>query len=181
MGRRQTIDRDGLLDAAERVVLRDGATHLTIDAVAREAGVSKGGVLYAFETKDTLIDTMMRRVVADYERMVAEYLSRTGDTPRNRVLAHVDANRREAAAVNARAVALMTGFLRAPTFHAETLAFYRELFGHADASTEAGRRMRLALLATEGAFAVRGYGLYPFTDAEWQAVHDDIVTLLLAG
>lgn len=181
MGRRQTIDRDGLLDAAERVVLRDGATHLTLDAVAREAGVSKGGVLYAFETKDTLIDTMMRRVVADYERMVAEYLSRTGDTPRNRVLAHVDANRREAAAVNARAVALMTGFLRAPTFHAETLAFYRELFGHADASTEAGRRMRLALLATEGAFAVRGYGLYPFTDAEWQAVHDDIVTLLLAG
>lgn len=181
MGRRQTIDRDGLLDAAERVVLRDGATHLTIDAVAREAGVSKGGVLYAFETKDTLIDTMMRRVVADYERMVAEYLSRTGDTPRNRVLAHVDANRREAAAVNARAVALMTSFLRAPTFHAETLAFYRELFGHADASTEAGRRMRLALLATEGAFAVRGYGLYPFADAEWQAVHDDIVTLLLEG
>ena len=41
--------------------------------------------------------------------------------------------------------------------------------------------MRLALLAAEGAFAVRGYGLYPFTDAEWQAVHDDIVTLLLAG
>lgn len=181
MGRRQTIDRDGLLDAAERVVLRDGANSLTIDAVAREAGVSKGGVLYAFETKDALIDAMMRRVVANYERMVAEYLAEAGDTPRNRALAHVDANRREDAAVNARAVALMTSFLRAPAFHAESLAFYRELFGNADQSTEAGRRMRLGLLATEGAFAVRGFGLYPFTAAEWQAVHDDIASILLGG
>ena len=181
MGRRQTIDRDGLLDAAERVVLRNGAHNLTIDAVAREAGVSKGGVLYTFETKDALIDAMMRRVVADYERMVGEYLAKTADTPRNRLLAHVDANRREDAAVNARAVALMASFLRAPAFHAETLVFYRDLFGHADASSESGRRMRLALLATEGAFAVRGFGLYPFTDAEWQSVHDDIVTILVAS
>lgn len=181
MGRRQTIDRDGLLDAAERVVLRDGANSLTIEAVAHEAGVSKGGVLYAFETKDALIDAMMRRVVADYERLVEEYLSRTGDTPRNRLLAHVEANRLEDAAIHARAVALMTSFLRAPAFHAETLLFYRELFGHADPSTEAGRRMRLALLATEGAFVVRGFGLYPFTDAEWQSVHDDIVGILLPG
>ncbi len=51
MGRKQTIDRSALLDAAERVVLRDGAGQLTMDAVAAEAGVSKGGVLYAFPSK----------------------------------------------------------------------------------------------------------------------------------
>jgi AcrR family transcriptional regulator len=180
MGRRQTIDRGHLLDAAEQVVLRDGPSSLTIDAVAKEAGVSKGGVLYAYSTKDALIEAMMARVVANYERMVAEYMAAAGDRPNAAVLAHVDANRREEASENARAIALMASFIRAPEYHASSVAFYRELFAHADMTTEAGRRIRLALLATEGAFVLRGFGLHPFSDADWQAIHEDIVAILLA-
>ena len=40
--------RKRLLDAAAAVVRRDGAGALTLDAVAAEAGVSKGGLLYHF-------------------------------------------------------------------------------------------------------------------------------------
>ncbi|HZB75928.1 MAG TPA: TetR family transcriptional regulator, partial [Solirubrobacteraceae bacterium] len=40
--------REALLDAAIRVIRRDGAQKLTLDAVAAEAGVSKGGILYHF-------------------------------------------------------------------------------------------------------------------------------------
>jgi hypothetical protein len=43
--------KDRILDAAERVVLRDGVTHLTLDAVAAETGISKGGLLYHFPSK----------------------------------------------------------------------------------------------------------------------------------
>ena len=38
---------------------RDGAQALTLDAVAAEAGVSKGGLLYHFETKRELLDAML--------------------------------------------------------------------------------------------------------------------------
>lgn len=38
MGRKRSIDRDKVLDAAETIVVRDGAKGLTIDAVAREMG-----------------------------------------------------------------------------------------------------------------------------------------------
>jgi AcrR family transcriptional regulator len=50
--------RDMILDAAERVVARDGARRLTIDAVVKESGYSKGGVLYNFPSKLDLIKGM---------------------------------------------------------------------------------------------------------------------------
>ncbi len=61
MGRRRTIDRDQLLDAAEAVISREGAAGLTIDAVAKEMGITKGGVQYCFGTKDALIDAIFER------------------------------------------------------------------------------------------------------------------------
>ena len=43
--------------------MRDGVAHLTLDAVAEEAGLSKGGVLYNFPTKDDLIRGMVDRLI----------------------------------------------------------------------------------------------------------------------
>jgi AcrR family transcriptional regulator len=64
----QTIDL--ILSAAERVVMRDGVTRLTIDAVAREAKLSKGGVLYHFGTKEALIQAMLERLIQYCEREI---------------------------------------------------------------------------------------------------------------
>jgi AcrR family transcriptional regulator len=54
---------DAMLDAAEAVVLRDGIGCLTLDAVAREARLSKGGLLHHFHSKDALIDALVKRIV----------------------------------------------------------------------------------------------------------------------
>ena len=59
--------RDGMLAAAEAVVVESGATRLTLDAVAKKAGVSKGGVLYHFPTKDALLEAMIERLVTTNE------------------------------------------------------------------------------------------------------------------
>ena len=56
-----------LLDAAIAVIRRDGAAALTLDAVAAEAGVSKGGVLYHFASKRALIDGLLSRWLDDFE------------------------------------------------------------------------------------------------------------------
>lgn len=61
VGRRRSIDRGKMLDAAERVVARDGAAGLTIDAVAREAGISKASVLYDVKTKQHLVESVIVR------------------------------------------------------------------------------------------------------------------------
>jgi AcrR family transcriptional regulator len=64
----QTIDL--ILTAAERVVMRDGVMRLTIDGVAREAELSKGGVLYHFATKESLIQAMIERLIEYCEREI---------------------------------------------------------------------------------------------------------------
>jgi AcrR family transcriptional regulator len=58
--------RERLLDAAVAVTRRDGAQSLTLDAVAAQAGVSKGGVLYHFATKRALIDGLISRWLDDF-------------------------------------------------------------------------------------------------------------------
>lgn len=67
--------RDRLLDAAERVVVESGATHLTLDAVAKSAGVSKGGLLYHFPSKEALLEGMLARHFEDVDAEVAKRLA----------------------------------------------------------------------------------------------------------
>lgn len=55
-----------LLDAAEAVALREGVAKLTFDAVAAEAGMSKGGVLHHFASKEQLIEAMVRRTAGEW-------------------------------------------------------------------------------------------------------------------
>ena len=54
--------KEVMLDAAEAIVLESGARHMTLDAVAARAGVSKGGLLYHFPTKEALLRGMLERL-----------------------------------------------------------------------------------------------------------------------
>ncbi len=179
MGRRQTIDRGALLDAAERVVLRAGAGQLTMDAVAAEAGVSKGGVLYAFPSKDALIDAMFTRVFAAFDALADAVVAREGDTGEARVRGHVLASRDADSLMTERTIALIVNFSRSPEYRAEASVYYRGVLGRLDTSTQRGKKARMALLACEGALMLRGFEFHPMTAEEWQEIHADIVDLLL--
>jgi AcrR family transcriptional regulator len=51
--------RQRLLDEAARVILDKGLTGMTLDAVAKGAGVSKGGLLHHFPSKQLLVDALV--------------------------------------------------------------------------------------------------------------------------
>ncbi|MBB6095286.1 AcrR family transcriptional regulator [Povalibacter uvarum] len=55
--------RERVLEAAERVVTEVGAARLTLDAVSHAAGVSKGGLLYHFPSKESLLTALAQRYV----------------------------------------------------------------------------------------------------------------------
>lgn len=63
---------DRLLNGAEAVVARQGIANLTLDAVAAEAGVSKGGLLHHFPSKDRLIEALVTRSAANWRRCFTE-------------------------------------------------------------------------------------------------------------
>ena len=78
--------REEILDAAQHVAVRDGAAHLTLDAVAREIGMTKGGVLYNFPTKANLLQGMLERMVDTFGRIVEERVAASGPEVRNPTL-----------------------------------------------------------------------------------------------
>ncbi len=59
--------RIAVLDAAIDLVESSGAAVLTLDAVAARAGVSKGGLLHHFKSKEALLKGMMARVAEDFD------------------------------------------------------------------------------------------------------------------
>lgn len=54
--------RDRILDALESVLLESGLAQVTLEVVAERAGLSKGGLLYHFPSKEALLAGMVRRL-----------------------------------------------------------------------------------------------------------------------
>jgi len=69
--------RNEILKAASAVIASQGLSNLTLDAVAKEAGVSKGGLLYHFPSKDALIEGMSRFAIDEFNQEVEKEQEQT--------------------------------------------------------------------------------------------------------
>jgi AcrR family transcriptional regulator len=56
-----------ILEAAERVILRNGVAKATLDEIAREASISKGGVLHHFPSKEAVLVAVLQGLIARFE------------------------------------------------------------------------------------------------------------------
>lgn len=55
--------RDRILDTLESLLIADGERGATLDAVAAQAGVSKGGLLYHFRNREAMVDGLLDRLL----------------------------------------------------------------------------------------------------------------------
>ena len=88
--------RAAIIGAAERIVVRDGVAHLTLESAAAEAGLSKGGVLYHFPSRDALVAGMVAAMLTRFEHEIAEHQPAPGspeaDAPGSYARAYVAAS-----------------------------------------------------------------------------------------
>ncbi len=89
---RSADTRGAMIEATARVVRRDGAGGLTLDAVAREAGVSKGGLLYHFPSKDALIAGLIDHYLARFDTSLTRHLDPEDVTPGRWLRAYIEAS-----------------------------------------------------------------------------------------
>ena len=59
---RSTNCRERVLEAAEAVVIARGDNEMTLEGVAARAGGGKGGLLYHFPSKNSLVQAMVSRI-----------------------------------------------------------------------------------------------------------------------
>ncbi len=81
MGKRRSAEetRDLVFEASDRILCRDGFSHLTLARVADEAGLSKGGLLYHFPSKAALIEALFAYHNEKFEERLAALASEEGD------------------------------------------------------------------------------------------------------
>ncbi|MFI9554489.1 TetR/AcrR family transcriptional regulator [Nonomuraea endophytica] len=106
--------KERLLDAAADVLLTDGAESLTLEAVAKRAGVSKGGLFYHFPTKQALVAGMVERLTAAFDDALARAGGRPGDYLRAYIEATIPLQPAAAAPADRVTVALLAGVLVDP-------------------------------------------------------------------
>ncbi|MBK6907980.1 MAG: TetR family transcriptional regulator [Rhodocyclaceae bacterium] len=75
MSKKSDLTRERLLDAAGRVASREGYGAFTLEAVAAEAGTSKGGLLYHYASKELLIAGMVERMTHKFETARVEAMA----------------------------------------------------------------------------------------------------------
>jgi AcrR family transcriptional regulator len=92
MQRNPDQTRVRLLQAAVEAMQRSGPTSLTLDQVARQAGVSKGGLLHHFSTKEALLEAVIRRLFTDFAAAVEARLAQEPPGPGRLLRAYIHAN-----------------------------------------------------------------------------------------
>lgn len=83
--------RDKIIDAAMSIGRDQGVAKLTLDEAARVAGLSKGGVLYHFKTKDDLIRGIVETLVNSYDSLLRQHYEAVAPGPYRWVRAVVHA------------------------------------------------------------------------------------------
>lgn len=91
MPRTSTPGRDRILDAAREIAARSGASSVTLDAVAAEAGVSKGGLLYHFHSKEALLRELVQSCISRTGALVDAHTAADPDPTGRAARAYVDA------------------------------------------------------------------------------------------
>lgn len=88
--------RKALLDGAARAIAAHGAG-VSLDMVAREAGVSKGGLLHHFRSRDALLVGMVEEWLTHFDAAVQQHLDPADERPGRLCRAHIRASFDDAA------------------------------------------------------------------------------------
>lgn len=79
--RKAADTRELIFQAASKILIDEGLSSLTLDQVAKESGLSKGGLLYHFPNKVALIDAIFEYHNAIFEERLVQLCDDEGDAP----------------------------------------------------------------------------------------------------
>ena len=74
---KQTQER--IFKACQTILLEHGSKGLTLDAVAEQAKLSKGGLLYHFPNKETLVKELFQYIMSSFDTEITRLAEQTSD------------------------------------------------------------------------------------------------------
>lgn len=181
MGRTRVIDQEAILDAAERVVGRDGPVRLTLDAVAREAGISKASVLYDYASKQALIERIVARAFERDRGYHAQVEAQLADSANRAILGRIAAAAAPPpAAFRAVALNLSAALTLDDGLRGQMRASQAATIGQVTGTATAPRGALLAYLALEGLKLLEHLDFHHFAPDERARIVAEITWLAAA-
>jgi AcrR family transcriptional regulator len=174
--------REKILDAAAELVGEIGSGRLTLDAVSERAGLSKGGLLYNFPTKEALLQAMIQRMI-DEVTSEKESLRKQAEPGPN-----LEARLCTAAILKmcgGKMKDIATGMLAASSENPRLLEPVRqvvkETLGQLKNTSEDVDASLLAWLAVEGLRSMEMHDISPFSDEDRERIVQAVERLLSKG
>ncbi len=158
--------QDAILDAAQAVVLERGASHVTLDAVAERAGLSKGGVLYHFQNKEAMLAALVERMVRTFTAVVEQKRQALGGDPARALEAHVEAVFSMGDQMNDAACALLPALSSNPVLLEPLRALYREHYRELARSRVGQDQAAIVSLALDGLWLMDMFQISPLEPAD---------------
>ncbi|WP_199257423.1 TetR/AcrR family transcriptional regulator [Paracoccus binzhouensis] len=178
MGRKRSIDRDELMQAIERVARRAGIAGLSIDAVAREAGISKSSVVYDCDSKAGLLAAFTRHRMSQHRADFQEMLARHQGQPNARLRAVIEKFR---TAPTEEEIAMAMLVSASMGENAECREIMRECMAEDvdQIAAEAGNKAKMlrALLTLHGMAFLEFFGFYRFDDETRNEILDELMVV----
>jgi len=150
-----------MLDAAQALVVSDGAARFTLDAVAKRAGVSKGGLMYNFPTKEALLKAMLERLVTHNAAAHAALTERLPDKPGRSLKAYVMNSVRAIDDDDRVSAALLAAVANDPGLLKPASDYFAQRFAKLSRDVPF-ERAALVYLATEGLWTLELLKMLPF-------------------
>ena len=172
--------RDDILDAAVAVLESDGIAAVTFESVAKASGITKGGLIYHFSSKQGLFQAMHDRKAAQWEEQLQEKLGAHPETATvaERVAAYARVSAHRATSAD---LLLMLSAANTPSFRASYSAVSSRWVPDAStlaATDPASLRLMNAVLAADGLWASDGIGELRLSQPQREALADHIVRTL---
>ncbi|MFT4066369.1 TetR/AcrR family transcriptional regulator [Paraburkholderia sp.] len=75
---RSENSRRKAIDAALSILTKEGIGGLTFDSLSRESGISKGGLLHQFRTRNGVLAALLKYQQQQFEQIARDYLAKEG-------------------------------------------------------------------------------------------------------
>lgn len=182
MARTRTIDQNAILDAVDAVVQRQGVTELTIDAVAKEAGISKASVIYDYKSKDGLISAFVKRQIDREREKVARRVAEGGEETNAFILSLLALDDSKPAGPNGGTVRCFVAAMKSGTEMHDMLrqAVSEDIDTIRETSTRPASAI-IAYLAWHGLKSLDYLNLYEFDATERARILRQLATFLTEG
>ena len=170
--------RERIIDAAEQVVIEAGAGHLTLEAVAAKAGVSRGGFLYHFPNKEAMLKGMLDRFRRQIDESRTKMLSKTPAGPEREAGAYVQTFLAEDGdKYKYVTAAIIASGAHAPELLATARLGYRQSLTDLTKDGLRFERAAVITLATQGLRLIEVLSLSPFNDEERRSIVEELLSL----